>query len=122
MRFATVSSAVGAQFINRLERNLRSSPVESKTRTYHGWVNIPPEASVPAKRPRQGIEKTSLQKPSVPAKAARKRCVNILPEARTSGFFKPNEKQNCLNQRLTSCLSAVYHRKEMCALFLAADK
>ena len=56
----------------------------------------------------------------VPSKASKKRRFNVSPEARTSEILcKPTEEQN---QRLTSGLSAVYHRDEKRSLFLAADQ
>ena len=52
--------------------------------------------------------------------ASKKRRFNVSPEARTSEILcKPTEEQN---QRLTTGLSAVYHRDEKRALFLAAEQ
>ena len=60
------------------------------------------------------------QKSIVPSKPSKKRRFNVSPEARTSEILcKPTEEQN---QRLTTGLSAVYHRDEKRALFLAAEQ
>ena len=60
------------------------------------------------------------QKSTVPSKASKKRRFNVSPETRTSEILcKPTEEQN---QRLTTGLSAVYHRDEKRALFLAAEQ
>ena len=60
------------------------------------------------------------QKSTVPCKPSKKRRFNVSPQARTSETLcKPTEEQN---QRLTNGLSAVYHRDEKRALFLAAEQ
>ena len=120
----------GAHAAMRFRRNLTETTcrihqiVESKTRTCHGRVG----SGSPAERVGAGSRKTGCQQNYSPgkqrsivlSKASKTHRFNVSREARTSEILcKPTEEQN---QRLTTGLSAVYHRGEKRALFLAAEQ